>query len=220
MAEKINTPVISYLATCHNCKATFEAFDTAWCACWTAERSLVCTNCLTCACKAPPFFKKNFWAEAPEELWGRKMEFAKKSFEVPPSRLPEEMGRPRVLVVDPAANVKRVAVRASQELRFELILASDGIEGLDFISKYRPELVLAEAFLPKLDGREMGRRVKATDGYETKVVVATSLYTSTAHKYEALRDFKLDDYLIKPVDYDALLSVIRRMLDLPEPAKA
>ncbi len=65
----------------------------------------------------------------------------------------------------------------------------------------------------------MGRRLKATDGTSSKAVIATSLYTSTAHKYEALRELQVDDYLVKPFECDVLLELLRGLLGLSESAE-
>jgi hypothetical protein len=67
-----------YDVVCFNCRVAFDATDADWCSCLTKERTLVCTNCLTCFCKAPPAYKEKFWVEAPPRLFERKTAELKK----------------------------------------------------------------------------------------------------------------------------------------------
>jgi len=199
----------SHLSACWTCKQSFETMDTAFCACLTTEPSLVCTACLECFCRAPDYVKKAFWSEAPDVLWDRKFEQMRRSYQPKPNLDPGKAVRPLVLVVDPAKNVQRMAARVLTELGFGMILAVDGNEGFSLAGQYKPDVVLTEAFIPGLDGREMGRRLKndpVTGGI--KVVVMTSLYRSAAHKHEALREFKADRFLVKPIAFEELRALL------------
>src|SRR5437667_8340810 len=55
------------LPPCVNCGESFDALEADWCSCLTRHRTLVCTNCLTCFCKAPEAYKERFWTAAPPE---------------------------------------------------------------------------------------------------------------------------------------------------------
>lgn len=202
----------SYVVTCWSCKTPFEALDTAWCACLVSEPSLVCNNCLKCFCQAPHPWKKGFWAAAPEALWDRKVDQLRRGFVPRPNPEPSEVVRPLVLVVERHRHVQRMTARVLAELGFGMILAGDAEAALELVRTYRPQVVLTEAFLPKLDGREMCRRIKddpASAG--TKTVVMTALYTATAHRHEAIRDFRVDDYLSKPVSFEKLSAVLSKL---------
>lgn len=73
--------------------------------------------------------------------------------------------------------------------------------------------MLTDALMPKLDGREMGLRIKndpETAG--VKVVVMTSLYTNVKYQNEGYRAFKVDDYLTKPLEFSQLQTVLQKHL--------
>lgn len=202
-----------YEVTCNNCKMKFDAADAGWCSCLTKERSFTCPHCLNCFCKAPHRYKQDFWANAPQPLWDRKIEEHKRGRDVPANRPPEELTRPLVLIVDDEQDIQRVAVRVIEGLGYGWLLARDGEEGLSLARRYKPDLVLTDAMMPKLDGRELSKKIKEDPKLSaTKVVVMTSLYTSAQHKYEALKQFAVDDYLAKPLDLNTVRATLDRLL--------
>ena len=70
------------------------------------------------------------------------------------------MKRPLILVVDDEKDIQRVAVRVLESLGYGLVLAPNGEAGLEIARRYKPDLVLSDALMPKLDGREMCLRLK------------------------------------------------------------
>ena len=68
------------------------------------------------------------------------------------------MARPLVLLVDDEKDIQRVASRVIQSLGYGLVLGHNGEEGLELAPRYKPDLVLTDALMPRMDGREMARR--------------------------------------------------------------
>ncbi len=208
------TPVpASYTVHCFNCRSEFEPLDAAWCNCLVTKRTFVCPSCLNCFCTAPPAYKQKFWESAPKALWARSEAEHSGKFEAPENPTPAAAARPLVLVVDDEPDIQKMALRAVEGLGYGAVLARNGQEGLELAAKYLPDLVLSDAFMPKMDGREMCRQIKenpATSG--VKVVVMTSLYTAARYKTEAYRDFHADEYLSKPLEIRLLQSVLQKLL--------
>jgi len=76
--------------------------------------------------------------------------------------------------------------------------------------------VLADALMPKVDGREMCKTLKSSPSTrETKVVIVTGLYKAPHYKYEAFHSFGADEYLLKPVEPEELRKVLRRLAGAP-----
>ena len=122
-----------------------------------------------------------------------------------------EVKRPLVMVVDDDKTMRMILVARISSLGYGAITAPDGAEGLLLSRIYRPELVLTDALMPKMDGREMARLIREKLP-STHIVVMTSVYKSPQHKYEALRNFGADDYLIKPIQSKLLAEVLERFL--------
>lgn len=206
----------SYVVACHGCRGSFDAMDTNWCSCLSVERTLVCPRCLTCFCKAPPSYKSGFWSQAPRSLWDRKFEEHRQQDETHENAAPENVARPLVLVVDDEQSIRRVAARVVESLGFGIVLAKNGEEGLEMVSRYKPDLVLSDALMPRMDGREMCRRIKEDrETTATKVIVMTSLYKSVKYRNEAHHLYRVDGYVDKPLDFNELRSMLQKHLEQP-----
>lgn len=201
---------------CYSCKNGFDALSAEFCSCLSSERTLVCPNCSACSCAAPPAFKRQLWTGAPPELWQRKFAEHNRVPEEAKNASPEEVKRPLVLLVDDEADIRRLAARALRDLGYGLVVARDGKEGLELAREYHPDLVLTDALMPRLDGREMCREIKKDpNSAGTKVVVMTSLYTGVKYENQGYKVYLVDDYLAKPLEYDRLCRVLDKHLPLP-----
>ena len=205
----------SYEVPCYSCRAAFDAVDADWCSCLAKERSLVCTNCLSCFCKAPPAYKEKFWVQAPPRLFERKTSDARRQQKALPENPPVgEVKRPLVLTVEDDEEIQAIVSRVCSNLGYSFIYATNGQDGLDVARTYRPNLILSDAFMPKLDGREMCRLLKEDPTFaDCKMVVMTGLYTDTKYRSEALKRFHVDDYIAKPVAITDLINLLQKHLE-------
>ena len=93
-----------------------------------------------------------------------------------------------------------------------LFTASNPIEGLDVIETNHVDVVITDALMPRMDGREMCRRIKSTrDGASKKVIVMTSLYKSRMHESEAIHRFGADAVVRKPLDLKSLATLLHQL---------
>jgi DNA-binding response OmpR family regulator len=85
----------------------------------------------------------------------------------------------------------------------------DGISALEEADAHLPDLILLDLGLPELDGYEVARRLKDRQLTKDPLVVVT---TGNGHEPDTtrLREMGIDLYLVKPIDPDALLSLIAR----------
>lgn len=203
----------SYVVACHKCQTPFDASQASSCSCLATERSLVCPSCGSCFCKAPTAYRQKFWSGAPKSVWDRKLDERREEFVPPANPAPGAVSRPLVLLVEDEKDIQRVAIRVIEGLGYGVVLATNGVEGLELARQYQPELVLTDALMPKMDGREMGRQLKESPETKgIKIVVMTALYTSQRYQQEAYRAFRVDDYLSKPLDVEQLKAVLEKHL--------
>ncbi|HXA17489.1 MAG TPA: response regulator, partial [Thermoanaerobaculia bacterium] len=204
-----------YDIVCANCRVGFDAVEADWCSCLTRERTVVCTNCLTCFCKAAPAYKETFWMNAPPRLFERRTaEQQRLSVAIAANPSLDDVTRPLVMLVEDDEEIQAVMQRVCANLRYGSISAANGQEGLELARSYRPDLIFADSFLPRLDGREMCRLLKQDPAFaNTKMVVMTGLYADTQYKGEAIKRFGIDDYLARPVSITDLINLLQRHLE-------
>jgi CheY-like chemotaxis protein len=203
----------SYEVACFHCQKPFDALLAPWCSCLVTERTVACPHCGHCFCKAAGPYKSRFWSGAPRALWDRKFSAHLTQTDEWTNPEPAIVARPLVLLVDDEADIRRVAISVIDSMGYGLVVGKNGAEGLELAQRYMPDLVLTDALMPKLDGREMCRRLKAEPATAAiKVVVMTSLYTNIKHQNEAFKNFKVDDYLSKPVESTQLRDLLKKHL--------
>jgi CheY-like chemotaxis protein len=205
----------NYEVTCFSCRVPYDALDADWCSCLAKERSLVCTNCLSCFCKAPPSYKEKFWVEAPPRLFERKTAEGRRQDAALTTNPPkDQVTRPLVLTVEDDEEIQTIVQRVCANLGYGFIWANNGQDGLDLAREYKPNLILSDAFMPKLDGREMCRILKEEPlGADIRMVVMTGLYTDTKYRSEAVKRFHVDDYIAKPVAVTDLINLLQKHLE-------
>jgi CheY-like chemotaxis protein len=212
-----DTSASSHYVNCAYCQSPFNAMTTMWCSCLVTERSLVCPSCLKCFCRAPASYQERFWSSAPPALLERKREEHARASSVLPV-MPTPQGpvvrHPLVLVVDDEAAILRLAIRVIKGLGYGVLWADNGFDALALAKAHHPELVLTDAFMPRLDGRELCRQIKEDPGLRgIKVMVMTGIYTTAADVQQGRRQYGVDDYLAKPIDFVELGLLLKKHTD-------
>jgi DNA-binding response OmpR family regulator len=115
---------------------------------------------------------------------------------------------PRVLVVEDDEEIAQVLQRSLRLDGYEVRLAADGETALDTAAAYHPDLVILDLGLPRLDGMEVARRLRAADDVPILMLTARDALES---RVEGL-DAGADDYLVKPFERQELLARLRALL--------
>jgi CheY-like chemotaxis protein len=206
-----------YMLRCHKCKMPFDAMQAKWCACFSATASLICANCGECFCHAPAPYRHETWEKAPRSLRENPERFrvpvARVDLVVPHAETADDRG-PIVLVVDDDESMRSLVACVIEHLGYRTLCAADPIEGLALAAAQNVDLILTDALMPKMDGREMCRRIKERFGSKKKVVVMTSVYRSRQAHNEAIDNFGADDFITKPLDFAQLAKIVTELVPL------
>ena len=116
-----------------------------------------------------------------------------------------------VLIVDDDPVVRRMLQLSFESEGFNVLTASDGIEGLETIRSDRPDVVVLDIMMPKLDGMKVMRELNSDDELRGTPVIllsakATSLDIELGLKAGAA------DYVTKPCDPIDLVDRVRSLL--------
>jgi two-component system, OmpR family, response regulator MprA len=114
----------------------------------------------------------------------------------------------RVLVVEDDAEIADVLRRTLRQEGHEVRSAADGVAALEVAEDFVPDLVILDLGLPKLDGVEVCRRLRAES--DAPILILTAR-TQTDDRVEGL-DSGADDYLAKPFERKELLARMRALL--------
>ena len=118
---------------------------------------------------------------------------------------------PLILVVDDVPDNVDILQMRLEAQGYEVTTAGDGLEALEKIRALLPDLVLLDVMMPKLDGIEAVKRLKADPSLPFIPVI---LVTAKADASDVIAGLESggDDYLTKPVDHAALSARVRAML--------
>jgi DNA-binding response OmpR family regulator len=114
----------------------------------------------------------------------------------------------RVLVVEDDEDIADVLRRSLRNEGYDVRTSADGIEALDVAAGFVPDLVVLDLGLPRLDGVEVCRRLRADSDVPILMLTAR---TETEDRVGGL-DSGADDYLVKPFERKELLARIRALL--------
>jgi DNA-binding response OmpR family regulator len=113
-----------------------------------------------------------------------------------------------VLVVEDDEEIAQTLQRSLRLDGYEVRIAGDGLDALDQAAAYHPDLVILDLGLPKLDGIEVARRLRAADDVPILMLTARDALEA---RVEGL-DSGADDYLVKPFERQELLARLRALL--------
>ena len=124
-----------------------------------------------------------------------------------------------VLLVEDSPGDVRLTQEAFRESNVQLHVASDGVEAMAFLRHQgvhegapRPDLILLDLNLPKMDGREVLAQIKADRSLKT---IPTVILTTSESEADIVRSYQLQAncYLSKPVQLDAFESLVGSIND-------
>jgi CheY-like chemotaxis protein/anti-sigma regulatory factor (Ser/Thr protein kinase) len=123
----------------------------------------------------------------------------------------------RVLVVDDMIDAAESLAHMLELQGHEVRVAYDGVAALDAADRFRPEIVFLDIGLPRVNGLEVARRLRARFGPQAMLIVATTGFGTQNDRRETT-EAGFDHHLVKPIDP----MVVRRLLatgtPVPEPA--
>ncbi|HLW47272.1 MAG TPA: response regulator [bacterium] len=118
---------------------------------------------------------------------------------------------PRILIADDSPNNREILQTRLAAHGFEIVTAADGEEALRIAGETKPDLILLDIMMPKIDGLEVCRRLKAD---RTLPFMPVIMVTAKADSKDVVAGLEAggDEYLTKPVDQGALVARVKSML--------
>jgi signal transduction histidine kinase/FixJ family two-component response regulator len=126
----------------------------------------------------------------------------------------EVAARPQLLLVEDNFVNQRVALYMLAKLKYQVDVATTGVEALERLSKTRYQLILMDCQMPEMDGFEATRRIRDRGSAMLDHEVPIVAMTANAFPEDRVRAIAsgMNDFLSKPVDQAALSAVIEKWL--------
>ena len=117
----------------------------------------------------------------------------------------------KILYVEDNEDNVYMLSRRLKKKGFEIVVAVDGEQGVEMASSEKPDLILMDLSLPKMDGWTATKRIKSNNDLKSIPIIALSAHAMEEHKQRAIES-GCNDYDTKPVDIERLLSKISAQL--------
>jgi len=98
---------------------------------------------------------------------------------------------------------------------YDVVGAMGGREGLEVISREKPDLVLLDLMMPDMDGWEVYQKMKSDDDLREIPVIVVTAKAQSIDKVLGLHIAKVDDYITKPFGPQELLESVEKVLQEP-----
>jgi len=126
------------------------------------------------------------------------------------------MSRKYVLIVDDDPDLVETVAMMLEAKGYEVGKAYDGVEGEEAIKKRRPDVVVLDVMMPRKNGYQLCRELKANKWTaDIPIVLLTAVGeavpTTTYTHYEGMAT-EAEDYIAKPVDAKTLVEAVERLL--------
>jgi PAS domain S-box-containing protein len=122
--------------------------------------------------------------------------------------------RRRILVVDDNLDAAASLTSLLTMQGHDVQIAADGREALDRASTLHPDLIFLDLGMPRMDGFEAARRIRALPGGEDVLIVALTGWGQPADRQRS-REAGFDQHLVKPVSFDTLTEILLMQRERP-----
>ena len=118
---------------------------------------------------------------------------------------------PTIMVVDDSLTVRRVTQRLLERQGYNVLLAKDGVDALRQLQDIRPDVMLVDIEMPKMDGYDLTRNVRGTRATAEIPIIMITSRTAEKHRSTAF-ELGVNEYLGKPYQEDELLRLLKQYL--------
>lgn len=116
----------------------------------------------------------------------------------------------KILLIEDNEDNRDMLSRRLERKGFEVIIAVDGVDGLNKVKDTLPDLILMDMSLPVMDGWEATKKLKDNSETQNIPVIALTAHAMSSDREKAMK-VGCDDYDTKPVDFQRLLEKISRL---------
>jgi chemosensory pili system protein ChpA (sensor histidine kinase/response regulator) len=124
---------------------------------------------------------------------------------------PKEQRPIAVMVVDDSVTVRKVTSRLLERQGMDVMLAKDGVEAIALLQERRPDIVLLDIEMPRMDGYQLATHVRNDAKLKNLPIIMITSRSGEKHRAKAI-EIGVNDYLSKPYQESQLVAAISALL--------
>src|SRR2546421_5955242 len=125
----------------------------------------------------------------------------------PSGRISNSPWLPTILIAEDSADSREMMQVLLETRGYQVITAANGIHAIEMAVRNRPDAMLLDLQLPKLDGLSVTRNLRLNPTFKNVPIIIISGHDPNRFRQEAM-DAGCDDYFLKPIDFDRLQLVL------------
>ena len=125
----------------------------------------------------------------------------------------KKMERKKILVVDDDKKSRYLVSFLLEKEGFKVIMATNGLEGIEAARKQQVDLIIMDIKMPKMDGYETTRRIRRLKKYKSIPIIALTSYAITEDKEKVIKA-GCTEYMSKPIIPETFISEIKKFLEV------
>ncbi len=125
----------------------------------------------------------------------------------------------KILIVDDEQDIVEILKAILEHEKFEVSVAHNGEEGLEQARSYRPDLIITDIMMPKMDGYQFAENLKKDGSTKDIPIIMLTAKDQPADRYKGL-SLGIVAYIVKLFDLDELTATVKEVLSCePKPAQ-
>ncbi|HAJ33639.1 MAG TPA: response regulator [Candidatus Atribacteria bacterium] len=123
------------------------------------------------------------------------------------------MERKKILVVDDDKKNRYLISFLLEKNAFEVIVATNGLEGIEAVKKQQVDLIIMDIKMPKMNGYEATKRIRRLKKYKSIPIIALTSYAMMEDRKKAIKA-GCTGYISKPINLETFLEEIKKCLEV------
>lgn len=121
------------------------------------------------------------------------------------------MAEKKVLIIDDEPELVQLLTLRFESEGYQVISAGDGVQGLDKAQKEKPDLILLDILMPRMDGYQVLQKLREQEGKTKDIPVL--IISARGRMRDLFNDWEISGFLEKPFEANELLSKVGELLD-------
>lgn len=118
----------------------------------------------------------------------------------------------KILVAEDSSVIQNLTKRVLTMQQYEVVVVKNGAQVIDKLTHDKYDLVLLDIHMPIMDGMECAKKIRALSQPNKDIPIIAITGNANNYSIDDFKNFGINDYLPKPLNYDNLVEVVKKYL--------